>query len=74
MLQWWVPNVAGHRRMVYSAGFEIVRATRPYSENFGAGHPARSGTAWRRQSRLARTALTGSSGVPHAAVLGRPRV
>jgi tRNA (mo5U34)-methyltransferase len=73
MLQWWVPSVEGHRRMVFAAGFEIMRTTRPYSENFGEGHPPRSGWAW-PFIRSARTLLTGGSGVPHAAVLGRPRV
>ena len=73
MLQWWVPNVAGHRRMVFSAGFEIVRTTRPYSEDFGQGHPARGGAKW-APVFLARTALTGGSGVPHAALLARLRV
>jgi tRNA (mo5U34)-methyltransferase len=73
MLQWWVPNVAGHRQMVFAAGFEIERSTRPYSDNFGEGHPAHSGPAW-QFTRFARIALTGGPGVPHAAVLGRPRV
>ena len=73
MLQWWVPNVAGHRRMVFSAGFEILKAVRPYSEPFGAGHPARSGLRTLPR-RVARTLATGNMGVPHAAVLSRPRV
>jgi tRNA (mo5U34)-methyltransferase len=73
LLQWWVPNVAGHRRMVFAAGFEIQRATRPYAVPFGVGHPGLGN--WRARSRLwARRLLLGHAGVPHAAVLARPRL
>lgn len=73
-LQWWVPNVAGHRRMVYATGFEVLRATSPYSLPFGEGHPARRATLRSLPARAFRSALTGNMGVPHAAVLARPRV
>ena len=66
--QWWVPNPAGHRRMVEAAGFEIVESTRPYAVAFGAGHP-RPGT--RRTKALSRV-VGWLHGVPHAAVLARP--
>lgn len=72
--QWWVPNVAGHRRMVFAAGFEILRANRPHSAPFGEGHAARRGTLRSLPLRVFRSALTGTMGVPHAAVLARPRV
>jgi tRNA (mo5U34)-methyltransferase len=73
-LQWSVPNVAGHRRMVFAAGFEILTRTAPYSEPFGAGHPARQGGLRRLPLQGFRTFFTGAMGVPHAAVLARPRV
>lgn len=72
-LQWWVPNVAGHRRMVFAAGFEILRATTPYSEPFGVGHPAYRGGVKQMPLRAFRTLFAGGMGVPHAGVLARPR-
>jgi tRNA (mo5U34)-methyltransferase len=76
--QWWVANAAGHRRMLEIAGFGIEAAVRPFSEPFGAAHPSR-----RQPSRAPRTlaargfrrAVTGDQfGVPHAALLARPRL
>ncbi len=40
-VQWWLPNVAGHRLMVESAGFRITEAPRRYRVPLGSGHPAR---------------------------------
>lgn len=73
-LQWWVPNVAGHRRMVYAAGFDVVRQTAPYSEPFGTGHPAHRGDMRGLRRSVFQTIFSGGRGVPHAAVLARPRV
>lgn len=74
LCQWWEPNAAGHRRMVFSAGFAIERTTRPYCIPYGTAH-------WRiplsRQAiadEIYQRLLTGSVGVPHAALLARPRV
>ena len=39
--QWWVPNVAGHRRMLTVAGFSIARPGRPYVIPLGPEHPQR---------------------------------
>jgi tRNA (mo5U34)-methyltransferase len=83
--QWWVVNVAGHRRMLEIAGFAVDRATGPYSEPFGAGHPASVGRTRRLHLPLVgprdllawgvNAALTGTArGVPHAAALARPRL
>ena len=69
--QWWVPNVAGHRSMVETAGFRIERATGAYAIPLGAGHPSRGRREGVRARMLARL-LAGGSGVPHAAVLARP--
>ncbi len=72
-LQWWVPNVAGHRRMLAAAGFAVERAPRPYSVPFGPAHPPSPLRASLRD-RIVRTAVTGRYGVPHAAALARARV
>lgn len=74
--QWWTANTAGHRRLLETAGFRVERSVGPFSEPFGSGHPTRR--SGRRSARavaagLARRALTGSNGVPHAAVLARPQ-
>lgn len=73
LCQWWVPNAAGHQRMVRSAGFRIVRAARPYSVHFGPAHPPLNG--WRSRSQQAiQRLLPIAQGVPHSAVLGAPAV
>jgi tRNA (mo5U34)-methyltransferase len=68
--QWQVPNVAGLRAMVESAGFRVERAVRPYAVPFGSGY---QGGDARGVRALAHTALTAvvarGRGVPHAAVL-----
>ena len=70
-VQWWVPNVAGHRQMVGASGFAVARAPRPYSIPFGAGHPPPArGLRARRELALCRL-LTGGEGVPHSALLAR---
>ncbi len=78
--QWWTPNTAGHRRLLEAAGFQIERAVGPFAEPFGAGHPTGqpSGRTSRPRLRdlgpgLARRLLGGVNGVPHAALLARPR-
>jgi tRNA (mo5U34)-methyltransferase len=38
--RWWTPNVAGHRRLVRAAGFEIVRGGAPLFQRFGDHLPA----------------------------------
>ncbi|MBA2420158.1 MAG: methyltransferase domain-containing protein [Thermoleophilaceae bacterium] len=73
-LQWWVPNAAGHRRMLFSAGFEILRHTGPYCEPFGPSHPARHPPLRALPRQFAQRAVAGHAGVPHAAALSRPRV
>lgn len=70
--QWWIPNVAGHRRMIAAGGFRIEQATRPYAIPFGSGHPA-SGRPLERWRQRALTRLAaGGVGVPHSAVVARP--
>lgn len=68
--QWQIPNAAGLRAMVESAGFRVERAVRPYAVPFGTGY---AGGGPRRPRALAHAALTAAvcrgRGVPHAAVL-----
>ena len=74
LCQWMVPNAAGHRRMVFSAGFQIEKATRPYAIPFGPAHPKRQHDP-RSEARAALQKVTlRTTGVPAAAVLSRPRV
>lgn len=74
LCQWWVPNVAGHRRMVQSAGFEILETTRPYAEAFGPAHPRRRLRPHEQAGALLRRVTLKGDGVPHAALLARPAV
>jgi tRNA (mo5U34)-methyltransferase len=74
LCQYWTPNPAGHRRMLYAAGFEVVEATRPYSIPFGVGHPARAKTPRQVWERLVQRAVTGGTGLAHVAALARPRL
>ena len=71
--QWQIPNVAGLRALVESAGFRVERATRPYVVPFGAGYPG-SGTRGVRAAahRVVTSAVARGRGVPHAAVLAVP--
>ena len=72
-MQWWIPNVAAHRRMLAAAGWRIERASAPYCIPVGPGHARATGGRYPRAlvSRAAQRLLTGGVGVPHAAVLAR---
>ena len=74
LCQWLVPNAAGHHRMVFSAGFQIIKAIRPYANPFGVSHPPRSRKPRQLLNYAAVRLLTGREGVLHSAVLARPRV
>jgi tRNA (mo5U34)-methyltransferase len=68
LFQWFIPNAAGHVRMLEAAGFRPERTAGPYAIPFGAGHPPRG--RW-RLDRVARSLFTRGEGVPHHAVLAR---
>ena len=70
--QWWVPNIAGHIRMLEFAGFEVLRRAGPFSEPFGPSHPPRARRPREAAPRILRHLFAGGDGVPHAAVLARP--
>ena len=72
--QWFNFNAAGHQRMLYAAGFEIVDRSRPYMVAFNH-HPTNA--SWKfALDRVGQCLLTGTGtpGVLHRALLGRPRV
>jgi tRNA (mo5U34)-methyltransferase len=71
--QWWVPNAAGHRRMVFAAGFRIERATKPYTVPYGVAHPP-APNVYQKARSLTQRVVANGPGVPHAAVLAVPRV
>jgi tRNA (mo5U34)-methyltransferase len=73
LCQWWVPNTAGHRRMLEAAGFEVLRSTRPFCESFGPGFPARRRPRERLRAAATRV-FAGGVGVPTAAALATPAV
>jgi tRNA (mo5U34)-methyltransferase len=70
--QWWIPNPAGHRQMLESAGFLIEPQTRPYAIPLGPGHPERARAGGSLRRRLLARVVTGAAGVPHVAVVARP--
>jgi tRNA (mo5U34)-methyltransferase len=73
LCQWWIPNAAGHERMLRSSGFEVLDRSRPYSIPYGVAHPA--SWSWRDRAHQAlQRVVTGGIGVPHQAVLARPAV
>jgi tRNA (mo5U34)-methyltransferase len=73
--QWWVPNAAGHRRLLFSGGFEVIEASKPYIERFNV-HPDASWSPRELARSAAVRAITGTShrGVLHRALLARPRI
>ena len=72
---WWQPNRAALLRMVQSAGFEILEATRMYFVKTGPAHPFPPLTGIFRALLSARgreQIVVRFLGVPHAAVRARP--
>jgi tRNA (mo5U34)-methyltransferase len=71
LVQWWHSNAAAHRKMLETAGFDVVRSVRPYAIPYGDGHPPDRGLRDRVNATI-RRALLGNDGVPHTAFLARP--
>jgi hypothetical protein len=69
LVQWTVPNVAGHRRMLRAAGFEIERTSRPYTIPYGVSHAPRGRHPKALFKELLERVMAGGPGVPHAAAL-----
>ena len=74
LCQWWEANLAGHRRMLFAAGFAIEAATRPYCVPFGVAHPKLPLNLANARQQVLQRLLAGGWGVPHGAALARPRV
>lgn len=73
LCQWWIPNLAGHRRMVQASGFEIERTIPPYATPLGRGHSP-LGRSWdARKARALTWLLTRRRGILTSALLARPR-
>jgi tRNA (mo5U34)-methyltransferase len=70
LVQWWHPNLAAHRRMIWAAGFKREKQSRPYVIRLGEGHPTET-TLKHRAFSLGRRALLGHDGLPHVAILAR---
>ncbi len=72
--RWWLPNGAGHRQLLFSAGFEVEETSRPYMVEFNA-HPKPERNLTSVPRDVALRALTGTwrQGVLHRALLARPR-
>ncbi len=73
LLQWWEPNRAAHRSWIEASRFTIERATRAYCVPLGASHPPPGRSPRALATSLVKRVFTGGDGVPHAAVLARPR-
>lgn len=73
--QWWLANSAGHRRMLYAAGFEVIDLSRPYVLRFNE-HPKPAKTVRATALKLFNRQVTGDPcpGVLHRAALARVRV
>jgi tRNA (mo5U34)-methyltransferase len=75
LCQWFNFNAAGHERLLYASGFEILKRSRPYVERFNE-HPLPPRTLRERARTAGFRVLTGTSnsGVLHQALLSKPRV
>jgi tRNA (mo5U34)-methyltransferase len=75
LCQWFNFNAAGHERLVYAAGFEILRRTKPYVEAFNTHpKPARSKRERLRAAGIKFLTRQNRLGVLHNAVLSKPRI
>ncbi len=74
LCQWWIPTIAGHRRLLFAAGFALERVARPYCIPLRRGHPAAERTPASVAASLLNRLLTGGDGVPHTAALAKPRL
>jgi tRNA (mo5U34)-methyltransferase len=69
--QWFIPNHAGHARLLDVAGFDVLQQTR-YAIPRGPSHPV-APPSWReRFRRLGERWVAGGEGLPTSAILCRP--
>jgi tRNA (mo5U34)-methyltransferase len=72
LLQWSVPNVFAHYRMLESAGFIPERASGLYAVPSGAAHTPPKHPLSAKARNFATRLFAGNPGVPHHAILARP--
>ena len=70
---WWVPNLAGLRRTVRAAGFEIVKAGGPFIEPNGPGMVVSRIPVTMGELRLIPRRVVHRLGALHVWMLTRPR-
>jgi tRNA (mo5U34)-methyltransferase len=74
--QWFNFNAAGHERLLFAAGFEVTKRSKPYVIRFNK-HPSQLPRTVRnlaRRAALRQLTGTNATGVLHQALLTRPRV
>jgi tRNA (mo5U34)-methyltransferase len=76
MCQWFNFNAAGHERMLFAAGFEVLQRSKPFIERFNHHPNSPPKTVRQLIRRLGHRYLTGSSaeGVLHQALLTTSRL
>lgn len=74
--QWFNANAAGHHQMLYAAGFEVTKKSKPFVLRFNHHPRPQVRSAREVLRRTALRGLTGSwpDGVLHRALVGRHRV
>jgi tRNA (mo5U34)-methyltransferase len=70
--RWWTPNVAGLRRWLEAAGFEVVDTRAPLFQRFGPAFPRRPPLRRPTPSDLWFWLFVRPVGAPSAGVLARP--
>lgn len=68
--QWMYPNVAGHRRMLEMAGFDVLEQT-TFSEHYGVAHPDTHTSVRARAIGMLERVRFGNEGVPVSAIRAR---
>lgn len=74
LCQWWIPNAAGHRQMLRSAGFAVIERSKTYTIPFGPAHQPPGDRGLRRVERAVQRRLHGAVGAPTVAARCRPVV
>ena len=66
--RWMIPNLAGQKKMLDIAGFDLVTVGRPFAEPVGVSHPPLTNTLNDRLNRL----ICRGPGVPVRPIVCRP--
>lgn len=71
--QWWLPNRVGHRHMIHTAGFDVLRYGGIVHQRFGAGFAMISARQVRSLKQLRLVAYQQRLGIPSQWVLAQGR-